>query len=342
MNFILNYGLFLAKNITVLVTILTIMMFFTRILQRKKQEKGDFELTLLGKKYEDIKKNILFLKMTPYEKKIWHQKNKKKQKKEIINNKKKYIINKKMYLEKKIPTLYILNFKGDVHASAVSNLREEISAILTVAEKNDEVLLRLESSGGIVHGYGFAAFQLQRLRQKGIYLTIAIDKIAASGGYMMASVADHIIAAPFSIIGSIGVVAQIPNFNRILKNNNIDVELHTAGKYKRTLTLFGKNTQESREKFCSELDTTFNLFKIFIQEMRPSLNIDSVATGEYWFGSLALKKNLVDSINNSDDFLISKKNTFTLLEIKYVSKKNIIGNMINNIVKNIFSMIVNK
>lgn len=336
MNFILNYGLFLAKNITVLVTILTIMMFFTRILHRKNQEKGDFELTLLGKKYENIKKNILFLKMTPYEKKIWHQKNKKKQKKEIINNKKKYIINKKM------PTLYILNFKGDVHASAVNNLREEISAILTVAEKNDEVLLRLESSGGIVHGYGFAAFQLQRLRQKGIYLTIAIDKIAASGGYMMASVADHIIAAPFSIIGSIGVVAQIPNFNRILKNNNIDVELHTAGKYKRTLTLFGKNTQESREKFCSELDTTYNLFKNFIQEMRPSLNIDSVATGEYWFGSLALKKNLVDSIDNSDDFLISKKDTFTLLEIKYISKKNIIGNIINNIVKKVFSMIVNK
>jgi serine protease SohB len=342
MHFIVNYGLFLIKTITVLASVLSIIIVITRIARRKSEEKGEFKLTLLGKKYEDIKKNILFSKMTPYEKKIWNQKNKKKKKKEIQDNKNQDMINTKINLEKKIPTLYILDFKGDIHASAVKNLRKEISAILSVAEENDEVFLRLESAGGVVHGYGFAAFQLQRLRQKGIYLTISIDKIAASGGYMMASVANHIMAAPFSIIGSIGVVAQIPNFNKILKKNNIDIELHTAGKYKRTLTMFGENTQEAREKFCNELDVTYHLFRNFIYEMRPSLDIESVATGEYWLGSIALKKNLIDSINNSDDFLISKKNKFTLLKIKYVSKKNIIDNIIYRIIKNIHSLILKK
>ncbi|CAL4043007.1 protease SohB [Buchnera aphidicola] len=329
MNFILNYGLFLIKNITVLASVLTIILVITHIVRRKNENKGKFKLTLLGEKYNNIKENILFSKMTSYEKKVWNKINKKKQKN-----------NKNMCLKNKKPTLYVLDFKGDLYASAVSYLRKEISAILSVAKENDEVLLRLESSGGTVHGYGFAAVQLQRLRQKGIYLTVSVDKIAASGGYMMASVANHIMAAPFSIIGSIGVVAQIPNFNKILKKNNIDIELHTAGRYKRTLTLFGENTQAAREKFCCELDITYHLFKDFIHEMRPILDIEAVSTGEYWFGSLALKKNLIDSIDNSDDFLISKRNKFTLLEIKYTPKKNVMNNIINNILKKIYSMIM--
>src|SRR5699024_4687864 len=132
------------------------------------------------------------------------------------------------------PRLFVLNFDGDVRATGVRDLREEISAVLQVARKEDEVLLRLESPGGVVNGYGLAASQLTRVRQHGIKLTIAVDKVAASGGYMMACVGDRIVAAPFAIVGSIGVVGQVPNFNRWLKERDVDFEMHTAGNYKRT------------------------------------------------------------------------------------------------------------
>ncbi|HAS99951.1 MAG TPA: protease SohB, partial [Pantoea agglomerans] len=203
------------------------------------------------------------------------------------------------------------------------SLREEISAVLAVKQPGDEVLLRLESPGGVVHGYGLAASQLQRLRDQGLRITAAVDKVAASGGYMMACVADRIVAAPFSIIGSIGVVAQIPNFNRLLKRNDIDIELHTAGQYKRTLTLFGENTEEGREKFQEDLDETHLLFKQFVHQMRPSLDIDQVATGEHWYGRQALDLGLVDEIGTSDDLIIRQMDKFSVLGVHYARRRKV-------------------
>ena len=179
--------------------------------------------------------------------------------------------------------LFVVNFKGDMQAKAASNLREEVSSIIRLANSNDEVLVNVESGGGVVHGYGFAASQLDRIRSKGVPLTIAVDKVAASGGYMMACVADKIIAAPFAILGSIGVVAQLPNFSRLLEKHEVDFEIHTAGEHKRTLTMFGKNTDEGREKFVEDLEEAHVLFKDFVAEHRKTLDIEKVATGEVWF-----------------------------------------------------------
>ncbi|EOC1242753.1 protease SohB, partial [Cronobacter sakazakii] len=182
---------------------------------------------------------------------------------------------------------------------------------------------RLESPGGVVHGYGLAASQLQRLRERQIPLTIAVDKVAASGGYMMACVANNIVAAPFAIIGSIGVVAQIPNFNRLLKRNDIDIELHTAGQYKRTLTLLGENTEEGREKFREDLNETHHLFKEFVHNMRPSLDIDAVATGEHWYGVQAKEKGLVDEISTSDDLIIARMAEREVVSLRYMQRKRL-------------------
>ncbi|EGT4320253.1 protease SohB, partial [Cronobacter sakazakii] len=182
---------------------------------------------------------------------------------------------------------------------------------------------RLESPGGVVHGYGLAASQLQRLRERQIPLTIAVDKVAASGGYMMACVANNIVAAPFAIIGSIGVVAQIPNFNRLLKRNDIDIELHTAGQYKRTLTLLGENTEEGREKFREDLNETHHLFKEFVHSMRPSLDIDAVATGEHWYGVQAKEKGLVDEISTSDDLIIARMAEREVVSLRYMQRKRL-------------------
>ena len=200
--------------------------------------------------------------------------------------------------------LFLCEFAGDLRAEAVSSLRHEVSSILSVASAGDEVVVVLESAGGTIHGYGLAASQLQRVRERNIRLTVAVDKIAASGGYMMACVAEQIIAAPFAIIGSIGVVAQVPNFNRLLRKHDIDFELVTAGKYKRTLTMFGENTAAGREKFQAEIDDAHSLFKEFVAVHRPGLDLEQVGTGEYWFGTRALQLGLVDRLATSDEYLI--------------------------------------
>lgn len=202
--------------------------------------------------------------------------------------------------------IFVLDFKGDVQASAVAQLREEITLILSTAVVDkDKVILRLESPGGLVHGYGLAAAQLQRLRDAGIHLTICVDKVAASGGYMMACLANHIISAPFAVLGSIGVVAQVPNFNRLLKEHHIDFEQFTAGEYKRTVTMFGENSDEAKAKFKEELQQTHQLFKHFVEKYRPQLDIAQVSTGEHWYGQDALDLKLVDELATSDDYILN-------------------------------------
>ena len=202
--------------------------------------------------------------------------------------------------------IYILDFKGDIQASAVENLREEITLILATAKAGkDRVVVRLESPGGAVHGYGLAAAQLVRLRDAGFNLTICVDKVAASGGYMMACIANEIVSAPFAVVGSIGVVAQVPNFNRLLKEHHVDFELYTAGQFKRTVTMFGENTAEGKAKFEEELQQTHELFKHFVEKYRPQLNVEKVATGEHWYGKDALELNLVDKLQTSDEYLLS-------------------------------------
>ena len=202
--------------------------------------------------------------------------------------------------------VYVLDFKGDTAASAVENLREEITLILATAKAGrDRAIVRLESPGGMVHSYGLAAAQLVRLRDAGFNLTICVDKVAASGGYLMACIANEIVSAPFAVVGSIGVVAQIPNFNRLLKEHHVDFELYTAGQFKRTVTMFGENTEEGKAKFEEELQQTHQLFKHFVEKYRPKLNIETVATGEHWYGEDAKGLNLVDKLQTSDEYILS-------------------------------------
>lgn len=231
---------------------------------------------------------------------------------------------KKINATEKKKHIFVLDFQGDIRASAVKNLREEISAILTIATPDDQVLLRLESPGGVVHGYGLAASQLERLRHARIPLIVSVDKVAASGGYMMACVADRILSAPFAILGSIGVIAQIPNVHRLLKKHDIDFEQVTAGQYKRTLTVFGENTEAGKEKFQIEINELHELFKEFVSSNRPALDMTKVATGEHWFGTRAKELGLVDELITSDDYLLEQSKYAELLHIRYVEPKSFI------------------
>ncbi|QFH71773.1 protease SohB [Enterobacter sp. E76] len=319
MDLLSEYGLFLAKIATVVIAIAIIAAIIVNVAQRRKQQRGELRVTRLSEQYKEMQEEMAVSLLDPHQQKLWHKAQKKKHKQEAKAA--------KALAKQGKPTadgrarLYVIDFKGSMDAHEVASLREEVTAVLAVATPQDEVLVRLESPGGVVHGYGLAASQLQRLRERGIPLTVAVDKVAASGGYMMACVASHIVAAPFAIVGSIGVVAQIPNFNRLLKRNDIDVELHTAGQYKRTLTLFGENTEEGREKFREDLNDTHLLFKSFVKEMRPSLNIDEVATGEHWYGVQAKEKGLVDAISTSDDLILDKMKQREVVGVRYLRRK---------------------
>jgi serine protease SohB len=321
-----EYGLFLAKIATVVIAIAVIAVLIVNLTQRKRQ-RGELRITRLSEQYKEMQEDMSVALLDGHQQKQWHKAQKKKLKLEAKAAKAKA---KQEHQETTKPRVYVLDFKGSMDAHEVTSLREEVTAVLAVAKPQDQVVLRLESPGGVVHGYGLAASQLQRLREKQIPLTVAVDKVAASGGYMMACVADKIVAAPFAILGSIGVVAQIPNFNRFLKNKEIDIELHTAGQYKRTLTLLGENTEEGRQKFREDLNETHHLFKDFVKRMRPSLDIEQVATGEHWYGLQAQEKGLVDEVGTSDDLLLSLMEGRELVGVRYTQRKRMLDRFTNS------------
>lgn len=320
MELLSEYGLFLAKIATVVVAIAVVAILIVNLTQRKRQ-RGELRITRLSEQYKEMQEEMAVALLDHQQQKLWHKAQKKKAKQEAKAAKAKAKQGVSTSTSK--ARIYVLDFKGSMDAHEVEGLREEITAVLTLAKPEDQVIVRLESPGGVVHGYGLAASQLQRLRDKQIPLTVAVDKVAASGGYMMACVADKIVAAPFSIIGSIGVVAQIPNFNRFLKGKDIDIELHTAGQFKRTLTLLGENTEEGRQKFRESLNETHDLFKGFVQQMRPQLDIEQVATGEHWYGSQALEKGLVDVVGTSDALLLGLIESHEVIGLRYQQRKKL-------------------
>lgn len=301
--------------IKVIVVGLVIAMTFASLISlgKKKSEDSGLKLTHIN---DEEKKREQKFKLQ-----IFDKKKQKAFKKELKKDKKNTAVEKSK--------LWLLDFKGDISATQTQALREEISLILSLIEKGDQVAVRLENPGGAVHEHGLAASQLLRFKDRGIPLTVLVDKVAASGGYLMACVADKILAAPFAIIGSIGVIAQLPNFNRWLEERGIDFEQVTAGKHKRTLTMFGKNTEEGREKLREEIEDIHALFKDQIVKYRPDLDIDSVSTGEYWYGARAIELGLIDEIITSDDYLANAKDNFDIYLTKLTKPQSVKEKLFN-------------
>lgn len=309
MQFLMDLGLFTSKVFVLVFGIAVVLMLFAILIAKARESKALLTVEDLNEKFDEMSEGL--------KAHVLDEKALKLDKKEI---KKREKAEKKTPVEKK--RVFILDFEGDIRASHVENLREEITALLTIAKPgNDEVVLRLESPGGMVHSYGLAASQLLRLRAAGVRLTICVDKMAASGGYMMACTADRILAAPFAIIGSIGVVAQVPNFHRLLKKHDVDFEEMTAGDFKRTVSLFGEITDKGRKKFIDQLEDTHVLFKDFVKTYRPQLDLSKVATGEYWFGERAKDLALVDDLIASDDYLFGLRKDYRLFKIEIATRK---------------------
>lgn len=307
--------IFAAKALIIVLSFGAVVLMIVLAASRNSH-KPELEVEALHEKYEMTEK---FLRTHLLEKEDL-----KKLKKEEKANAKALAKQRKLNLLAHVPRTYVLNFNGDLHADEVESLRHEVTAVLQVAQPDDEVLIRLESQGGVVHGYGLAASQLRRIKERGIKLTACVDKVAASGGYMMACVADKIIAAPFAIVGSIGVLAQIPNFNRLIRKYDVDYKEYTAGDFKRTVSILGEITKKGEEHFVSRLEDTHSLFKQHVLQCRPQLQIEKVATGDHWYGSEAVALGLIDEIRTSDDYLMSKaREKNPIFEIRFHRKQNL-------------------
>lgn len=324
MEFFQEIGLFLAEAVILVTAIIVVILAIAAASQRRKGgEEGYIEVRRLNDRYtafHDAVRSFTEHAETRKVREKAEKKSAKAEQKQARQQAKEEAGNEDG--KQGDGRLFVLRFQGDIRASETESLREEISAIAPELREGDEVLMCLESPGGMVHSYGLAASQLQRIRATGASLTVAVDKVAASGGYMMACVADRIISAPFAVIGSIGVVAQLPNFHRLLKKNDVDFELLTAGKYKRTLTMFGENTDDGRAKFVEDLEDTYDLFKDFVVLNRPVVDIEAVATGEIWYGQRALDQNLVDELSTSDAYLQTRLGEIEAFEVRYVPKKS--------------------
>lgn len=333
MEFLANYGLFLAKTVTFVAAIGVIIALVVSMGGRnKKSDKGHIEVTKLNEKFDHLRDSLRDAMLDEEQYKEFEKAEKKRLKEEKAQKKKAAKESAKAKTDEGADTpadvpakkrVFVLDFYGDIKASEVESLREEISTVLTLAKPTDEVVVKVESGGGMVHSYGLASSQLARITNKNIPLTVCVDKVAASGGYMMACVANKIVAAPFAILGSIGVVAQLPNFHKILKKNDIDYEMFTAGEYKRTVTMFGENTEKGRAKFVEELEDTHVLFKEFVSEHRPQVDVVKVATGEVWFGLRAKEVNLIDELQTSDEYLFSQAETADIYEVEFTHKKTL-------------------
>ena len=313
LDYLLQYGLFLAQTLTILVAVAALVLLVVALAARHRGGGGPERLEVrdLGARYREMKHTLESGLLGAKERKAAAKARKREAKareKEARTDR---------------PRVFVLDFKGDIRASAVASLREEITAVLAFARSEDEVLVRLENAGGLVHEHGLAASQLMRVRERGIPLTVSVDRIAASGGYMMACVADRILAAPFAVLGSIGVLAQIPNFHRLLDSHGIDFEQFKGGEYKRTVTMFGETTDADREKLRQDIEDIHGIFKRFVTEQRPGLDIEKIATGEHWLARRAKDLGLCDTLVTSDDYLLEANERAELVGVRFVAPKRL-------------------
>jgi serine protease SohB len=311
-EFFFDFGLFLLKAITIVAAIVAIVLSIVAASRGEGRPHG-LNIEKLNDKYRKMAET---LRESVFSKSQWkdYEKQQKKERKE----------EEKRAEDDPRRRIFVIDFKGDMRASEVDSLREEVTTVVAVATADDEIVVCLENSGGTVHEHGLGASQLERIKARGIPLTVIVDKVAASGGYLMASIADRIIAAPFAIIGSIGVLAQLPNFNRFLEQRGIDFEQVTAGKYKRTLTMFGKNTEADRDKTREDLEEVHRLFKGAVVQYRPDLDIEAVATGEYWYGTKALELGLIDELGSSDDYLMRAADSADIFAVVYKGRETFV------------------
>lgn len=325
MEILVDYGVFLLEVVTIVAALTFLIVVVARAARMKPPERGRLKVSKLNKRYQELGDVIRkeALSHADYRLQLRQRRKEEKARKKTRQGSRAAKGDGEPPSDQAPSRVFVLSFDGDLRATAVESLRKEITSLLTVARTGDRAVLKIESAGGLVHSYGLAASQLERLRAKGVEVTACVDRIAASGGYMMACVADRVVAAPFAVVGSIGVAATVPNFHRLLDRHSVDVEQIYSGEYKRTLTLFGENTDKGRKKLTEQVEETHQLFKSFVKEHRPEADVERVSTGEHWYGQQALELGLVDEIATSDEVLLKASEEAELFEVRYERKRHV-------------------
>ncbi len=327
MEYFIEYCLFLAKVVTLAAIFILVIGAMIAIGGRGRREagRGAISVVQLNDELDDMRDAM---KKVVYDKDTFKQEQKQERKRHKDEEKERKKTRKSLQSDSAIDPhekkrVYVIDFNGDIQASEVESLREEITAILSLATPQDEVIVRLESPGGMVHAYGLAASQLSRIKERGIPLTVCVDMVAASGGYMMACLADRLVAAPFAILGSIGVLVQMPNFHRLLRKHEVDYETISAGEFKTTLTTFGEITQRGRDKVKEDVEEMHAIFKDWVKQHRPAVEIDGIATGETWIGLQAAERNMIDDVITSDEYIIRACDTADVFAVRFEIRRTI-------------------
>jgi serine protease SohB len=318
MPFWLDVAAFVIKALIIVVALAALVFLVARLARSAETKDREIKVRSLNERYDDLRDSLNAALLD------------KRQRKALIKTRKKE--KKARRSDDSTKRIFVLAFKGDMRARAVKELGMAIDAVLTIARPGtDEVVLRLDSPGGTVTGYGLGAAEILRLREHKIKVTASVDQVAASGGYMMACAADRIVAAPFAVVGSIGVVAPIPNLHRLLQKNEIDFEEMTAGEFKRSVSVLGEITPAGREHFRGKLEDMHGAFKTHVARCRPNVDIASVANGDTWLASEAVALGLVDEISTGDEILFRVRESARLYEVTVETPKTLMQQLLSGI-----------
>jgi protease-4 len=164
------------------------------------------------------------------------------------------------------------------------------------------ILLRIDSPGGTVAASQEIALAVKRASEKKP-VVVSVGDICASGGYMVASQADEIIASPGSSVGSIGVIMEVANVEELLNKVGISFTTLTTGAYKDAGSPYRSLTETETAMLNEQLTVIYDQFITDVAEGRdlPETKVRELATGWVWLGSEALDLGLVDSLGNYND-----------------------------------------
>lgn len=223
----------------------------------------------------------------------------------------------------------VLRFEGDTMATGRQDFARMVDEVLHNKERIQRVIVVVNSPGGGVSVYGQMFAGMERMRNAGVDVTACVDTYAASGGYLMSVPAQRIIAAPFAMVGSIGVVSEFMNFNKLLRRLGVEPMTITAGELKRTVTPLSEVTEENKAAYKAQLEAIHRQFIAVVKKYRE-VDADRVCTGNHWTAaeSVELKLNLVDGLATSQEYLFEANQTEDLVTISKLQnpyEKSVLG-----------------
>jgi len=174
------------------------------------------------------------------------------------------------------------------------------------------VIVHVDSPGGTTAGSEQLHDSLRRLAEKKP-MVVVVDGMAASGAYIAAMASDHIVAMDTSLVGSIGVLFQFPNFSDLLKTIGVKVEEIKSSPLKAAPNGFEPTSPEARAALDAIVKDSYAWFRDMVQNRRhiEGEALDRVADGRVFTGRQAIDLKLIDEIGNERtaiDWLAKAKN----------------------------------